>query len=91
MIEQFRPAAIGHADGAWLWEIVAGIRETSETLEAVVYREAEEEMGCPVTNIIPIGQFFVSHSSTTERNHHIFLWTSQFNASQRHSRCCCRT
>ena len=66
MIEQFRPGAIGHADGAWLWEIVAGILETGETPEAVVYREAEEEMGCPVADIIPICQFFVSPGSTTE-------------------------
>jgi ADP-ribose pyrophosphatase len=66
MIEQFRPGAIGHADGAWLWEIVAGIIETGETLETVVYREAEEEMGCPVADIIPICQFFVSPGSTNE-------------------------
>ncbi|OAD21354.1 nucleoside diphosphate pyrophosphatase, partial [Candidatus Thiomargarita nelsonii] len=31
MIEQFRPGAIGHANGAWLWEIVAGILEPGET------------------------------------------------------------
>lgn len=66
MIEQFRPGAIGHADGAWLWEIVAGIIETGETSETVVYREAEEEMGCSVADIIPICQFFVSPGSTNE-------------------------
>jgi ADP-ribose pyrophosphatase len=66
MIEQFRPGAIGDANGAWLWEIVAGILETGETPETVVYREAEEEMGCPVADIIPICQFFVSPGSTTE-------------------------
>ena len=66
MIEQFRPGALGHVDGAWLWEIVAGILEPNETPEQVVYREAVEEMGCPVSDIISIGEFFVSPGSTTE-------------------------
>jgi len=66
MIEQFRPGAIGHTNGAWLWEIVAGILEPGEIPSQVVYREAVEEMGCPVSDIIPINDFFVSPGSTTE-------------------------
>jgi ADP-ribose pyrophosphatase len=66
MIEQFRPGAIGYKDGAWLWEIVAGILEPNETPDKVVYREAVEEMGCPVSDIIPLGEFFMSPGSTTE-------------------------
>ncbi|RKZ75053.1 MAG: ADP-ribose diphosphatase, partial [Gammaproteobacteria bacterium] len=42
MIEQFRPGAIGHTNGAWLWEIVAGILEPGEIPSQVVYREAVE-------------------------------------------------
>ncbi|RKZ39146.1 MAG: ADP-ribose diphosphatase [Gammaproteobacteria bacterium] len=66
MIEQFRPGAIGHTNGAWLWEIVAGILEPGEIPSQVVYREAVEEMGCPVSDIIHINDFFVSPGSTTE-------------------------
>jgi ADP-ribose pyrophosphatase len=66
MIEQFRPGAIGHADGAWLWEIVAGILEPGESPDEVVYREVVEEAGCPVSDIIHICDFFVSPGSTSE-------------------------
>jgi len=66
MIEQFRPGAIGDAQGAWLWEIVAGILESGEEAREVVEREAIEETGCPVADLIYIGNFFVSPGSTTE-------------------------
>ncbi|MCK5720689.1 MAG: NUDIX domain-containing protein [Thiomargarita sp.] len=66
MIEQFRPGAIGYSKGAWLWEIVAGILEPNETTKEVAYRETIEEIGCPVTDIIHIGDFFVSPGSTSE-------------------------
>ncbi len=66
MIEQFRPGAIDQVKGAWLWEIVAGILEKGETPRQVVYREALEEMGCPVSDIIHICDFFVSPGSSTE-------------------------
>jgi ADP-ribose pyrophosphatase len=66
MIEQFRPGAIGHAKGAWLWEIVAGILEPGESPSDVVHREALEEMGCPVSDIIHICDFFVSPGCTSE-------------------------
>jgi ADP-ribose pyrophosphatase len=66
MIEQFRPGAIGHPDGAWLWEIVAGILEPGEEPSEVVYREAIEETGCPVSDIVHICDFFVSPGSTNE-------------------------
>ena len=66
MIEQFRPGAIEDANGAWLWEIVAGILEPGEAPGEVVQREAIEETGCPVSDIIHICNFFVSPGSTTE-------------------------
>ncbi len=66
MIEQFRPGAIGHPNGAWLWEIVAGILEPRETPSEVVYREAIEEIGCPVSDLIHICDFFVSPGSSNE-------------------------
>ncbi len=79
MIEQFRPGAIGHANGAWLWEIVAGILEAGETPSDVVHREAVEEMGCPVSDIIHICDFFVSPGSTNETT---ALFCGRVNATQ---------
>lgn len=66
MIEQFRPGAIGHANGTWLWEIVAGILEPGEAPSEVVHREAVEEIGCPVSDIIHICDFFASPGCTDE-------------------------
>jgi ADP-ribose pyrophosphatase len=66
MIEQFRPGALNDPQGAWLWEIVAGILEEGESPQEVGYREAQEEIGCPVADILPICRFFVSPGSTTE-------------------------
>lgn len=65
-IEQFRPGAIHSQQGAWLWEIVAGIIEEGETPAEVVVREAQEEAGCVVTDLIHICDFFVSPGSTSE-------------------------
>jgi ADP-ribose pyrophosphatase len=79
MIEQFRPGALDDPDGAWLWEIVAGILEPTESASDVVYREAVEEMGCPVTDIIPICDFFVSPGSTSETT---ALFCGRVDASQ---------
>ncbi len=66
MIEQFRPGAIDHSQGAWLWEIVAGILEPGETPSELVQREAVEEAGCQVSDVIHICDFFVSPGSTSE-------------------------
>jgi ADP-ribose pyrophosphatase len=66
MIEQFRPGAINHPNGAWLWEIVAGIIETGETAVEVAHRETIEETACQVSDILPICEFFVSPGCCTE-------------------------
>jgi len=65
-IEQFRPGAMHTQENAWLWEIIAGIIEIGETPAEVVKREAQEEAGCIVTDLIHICDFFVSPGSTTE-------------------------
>jgi ADP-ribose pyrophosphatase len=66
MIEQFRPGAMGNMEEPWLWEIVAGILEPGEQASEVAHREAVEEMGCPVSALIRICDFFVSPGATTE-------------------------
>ena len=79
LIEQFRIGALGGGDDPWLVEIVAGIIESDETPEAVVRREAIEESGCEITNLVPICDYFVSPGGTTER---LALFCARVDASQ---------
>jgi ADP-ribose pyrophosphatase len=67
LIEQFRIGALGGSNNPWLVEIVAGMIEPDETPEAVVRREAIEESGCHIAELIPICDYFVSPGGTTER------------------------
>jgi ADP-ribose pyrophosphatase len=66
LIEQFRigPAAIG--EYPWLLEVVAGIIEAGEAVEAVAQREMQEEAGCGPTALIQMYQAYVSPGGTTE-------------------------
>jgi ADP-ribose pyrophosphatase len=48
-------------------EIVAGIIEEGESAEEVVSREAVEEAGCTIQELIPICDFLVSPGGTSER------------------------
>jgi ADP-ribose pyrophosphatase len=66
LIEQFRIGAYAAGRDPWLVEIVAGIIETGETPEAVARREAVEEAGLAVTELLPICDIFVSPGGTTE-------------------------
>ncbi|HDY84395.1 MAG TPA: NUDIX domain-containing protein [Methylophaga aminisulfidivorans] len=69
IIEQFRAGAIlsdKHED-AWLLEIVAGAIESGETPVQVAKREALEEAGCEVEELIKINEFFTSPGGTSER------------------------
>jgi ADP-ribose pyrophosphatase len=67
LIEQFRVGAMSIATGPWLLEIVAGIIETNEAAEEVVRREAVEEAGCDILDLVPLYDYLVSPGGTTER------------------------
>lgn len=79
LIEQFRIGALGTPGDPWLLEIVAGITEPGETPEAVVRREAIEESGCPIHEVVPICDYFVSPGGTSES---ISLFCGRVDASQ---------
>lgn len=66
LIEQFRPGA--HAAGwhPWLIEVVAGIIEENETPEQVAIREAKEEAGVEVSDLVPICTYLVTPGGSTE-------------------------
>lgn len=67
LIEQFRVGARDDPRGPWLLEIVAGLIEPGEMPEQVARREALEEAGCTVTDLLPITTFYVSPAKTSQR------------------------
>lgn len=67
LVEQMRAPAINDTAGPWLLEIVAGIIDDGETAESVVRREAEEEAGVTVREVIPLFDSLLSPGGCTER------------------------
>ncbi|MEE4301028.1 MAG: NUDIX domain-containing protein [Pseudomonadales bacterium] len=66
MIEQFRVGALDVGPSPWQMEFVAGIAEAGETMEAVARREAMEEAGLEVGEIVPVHRYQVSPGGNTE-------------------------
>lgn len=66
LLEQFRIGALADSRGPWLTEIVAGMIEHGETPEAVAKREAIEEAGCELLELLPIFDYYVSPGGTSE-------------------------
>ena len=66
LIEQFRPGALAAGWNPWVVEIVAGIIEEGETLDAVARRESREEAGIEIGNLVPMLRYLVSPGGTTE-------------------------
>lgn len=70
LVEQFRIGAIEDAqrDGRspWLLEIVAGVIDNDETPDALARREAEEEAGCAISELVPITQYYSSPGGSNE-------------------------
>ena len=60
LIEQFRPGAWANGWHPWLLECVAGIIENGESAEDVARREAKEEAGCAILDLVPIAAPFLS-------------------------------
>ncbi len=83
LIEQFRPGAIRDAHSPWLVELVAGMVEDGEQPDTVVKREALEEAGCNLVDLLPIVTYWVSPGGTTERVH---LFCGRTDASKAPSR-----
>jgi ADP-ribose pyrophosphatase len=66
LIEQFRIGPYAEGDDPWLLEIVAGLIEEGEAIEAVAEREAMEEAGLALQALVPITRFYVSPGASTE-------------------------
>lgn len=66
LCEQFRIGAYAGGMTPWQMELVAGIIEPGETPEGVAKREAAEEAGVEVLDLLPIAHYLVSPGGATE-------------------------
>ncbi len=66
LIEQFRIGAVKDFDSPWMLEVVAGVIEGDETPEDLARREALEEAGCELHELMPITRFLVSPGCSSE-------------------------
>lgn len=67
LIEQFRVGALESPKGPWLMEIIAGLAEPGEEPEAVARREALEEAGCPLGELLHVMDYYSTPGSSSER------------------------
>ena len=66
LIEQFRPGALVAGWHPWLIEPVAGIIDPGEEIDDVIHREAQEEAGVAITDVIPMYHYLTSPGGTSE-------------------------
>jgi ADP-ribose pyrophosphatase len=67
LIEQFRVGASEDVNGPWKMEIIAGYQEPNESAREVACREALEEAGCEVTQLLPMYKYYSSPGSSNEQ------------------------
>lgn len=67
LVEQFRIGAGKDKSGPWLIEIIAGYKEAGESAEDVVHREAHEEAGCEVTDLLAMFRYYSSPGGSDEQ------------------------
>ncbi len=66
LIEQFRLPALAAGIDPVLVEFPAGLCDAGETPEQTARREMLEEMTLPVTTLLPIGDFLLTHGGADE-------------------------
>lgn len=66
LTEQFRVGAMAAGWTPWLIETAAGILDPGERAEDCARREAREETGCTVTELMPIHTYLASPGGTSE-------------------------
>jgi ADP-ribose pyrophosphatase len=66
LVEQFRIGTLGVVDEPWLLEPVAGIIESGESALDVARREAAEEAGLELLELVPACTYFASPGGSTE-------------------------
>jgi len=66
LVEQFRIGAYAAECDPWLIEIIAGIIDPGETADAVARREAIEEAGLDIGEMVRIADYLASPGGTSE-------------------------
>jgi ADP-ribose pyrophosphatase len=66
LIRQFRAGAYVAGHHAFTWETVAGIIEAGETADVMVRREAVEEAGLTITDMLPIQRMMLTPGACSE-------------------------
>jgi ADP-ribose pyrophosphatase len=79
LVEEFRLGALGKTGSPWLVELVAGLIEEGETVQEVAYREAQEEAGCQVIDLMPICEYWTSPGISTGK---FTLFCGKINAAR---------
>jgi ADP-ribose pyrophosphatase len=67
LIEQFRVGALESERGPWLMEVVAGMIEPGERADDVVRREAVEEAGCRLGELMHLYDYHSTPGGASER------------------------
>jgi ADP-ribose pyrophosphatase len=66
LVEQFRVGALAAGFDPWMTEIVAGLVEPDERPEDVARREAREEAGAALGELVPLPRYVVSPGCSDE-------------------------
>lgn len=67
LLEQFRIGAVRDGGNPWLVEVIAGAVEEGENADEVAHREAREEAGCDLKELIRLYEFFTTPGGSSER------------------------
>lgn len=68
LVEQFRVGALDFRDSPWCLELIAGIRDKDdESLEELVRREAREEAGITLGELVALPSYLASPGGSNER------------------------
>ncbi|WP_353979367.1 NUDIX domain-containing protein [Salinicola endophyticus] len=67
LVEQIRAGALDDARSPWKLEPVAGLVEAGESPAEVARREAQEEAGCEIDELIELHRYYPSPGACTEQ------------------------
>lgn len=68
MVEQFRIGCLlDQLNGPWALELIAGLIEEGESSQDVAKREAQEEAGININELIPICEYYNSPGGSSEK------------------------
>jgi ADP-ribose pyrophosphatase len=79
LCEQFRPGALAAGWDPWLIEIPAGIIDEGQTPESVAIREAKEETGIEIDEVVPARRYLVTPGGSSET---MQLFAARFDATK---------